>query len=320
MSVLVPFEGTACPDPHRQGRSRTEDGFALRYCVFRTGVSPCKGAIILLHGRNECIEKYGETCADLLARGFDVGTFDWRGQGGSTRFLRDARRGYVDDFAQYEADLDHMLADVFLAEARPPFFVLAHSTGALVALLAAPRLSNRVERMVLSAPLLGLSPDGPPASLLAPATSALRYLSLGRTYMGRGGRGIAGLDFETNGLTSDPVRFARNRRILDPARGLGLGAPTAAWLRAAITAIERVSDTAHMAAIRVPVLMVAAGADRIVSNAATERFGRRMRAGSMIAVSGARHELMQEADIYRDQFFAAFDAFIPGQMRSRISG
>ena len=315
MSVLVPFEGIACPDPFRQGRSRTDDGFSLRYCVFRTDVSPCKGAVILLHGRNECIEKYGETCADLLARGFDVGTFDWRGQGGSTRFLRDARRGYVDDFAQYEADLDHMLADVFLAEARPPLFVLAHSMGALVALLAAPRLLNRIERMVLSAPLLGLSPEGPPASLLGPLTSALRCLGLGRTYMGKGGKGTAGIGFKTNGLTSDPVRFARNRRILDPAGGLGLGAPTAAWLRAAIAGIERARGSAHMAAIRVPVLMVAAGADRIVSTAAIEDAGRRMRAGSTIAVSGARHELMQEADIYRDQFFAAFDAFIPGQAR-----
>lgn len=312
MSVLVPFQDNPCPEPFRQGRSRTGDGFSLRYCVFRTEVTPCRGAVVLLHGRNECIEKYAETCADLLARGFDVCTFDWRGQGGSTRFLRDARRGYVDNFSQYEADLDHMLGEVFLAEARPPFFILAHSMGALVALLAAPQLTNRIDRMVLSAPFLGLSPESPPASVLGPVTGLIRHLGLACSYLGAGPRGITAVDFETNKLTQDHRRFARNQAILDPAHGLGLGGPTAGWLRAAITAIDRVAEPAHMAAIRVPSIIVAAGADRVVSNAATEAFARDLRVGSMIMVPGARHELMQEADAYRDQFWAAFDAFVPG--------
>ncbi|QBK31758.1 alpha/beta hydrolase [Roseitalea porphyridii] len=313
MSVLLSFPGNPCPEPFRQGRSRTGDGFALRYCVFRTAVTPCQGAVVLLHGRNECIEKYAETCADLLARGFDVCTFDWRGQGGSTRFFRDARRGYVDDFAQYEADLDHMLGEVFLAEARPPFFIVAHSMGALVALLAAPQLTNRINRMVLSAPFLGLSPESPPPSVLGPVTGLMRHVGMGRAYMGAGPRGITAVDFAVNKLTHDRRRFARNQAILDPARGLGLGGPTAGWLRASISAMDRVADPAHMAAIRVPAVIVAAGADRVVSNAVTEAFGRRMRIGSMIMVPGARHELMQEADGYRDQFWAAFEAFVPGR-------
>lgn len=313
MSVLLSFEGNPCPSPFKQGRSQTADGFALRYCVFRTDTSPCKGTIVLLQGRNECIEKYGETCADLLARGFDVCTFDWRGQGGSTRFLHDARRGYVDDFAQYETDLEHMLSDVFLAEARPPFFMVAHSMGALVALLAAPRLENRIDRMVLSAPLLGLSAESLSPAVFGTITALMRYLGLGRLYVGARSKGIAAVPFEKNKLTSDAKRFARNQVILDPANGLGLGGPTASWLRAAISAMDRVQQPTHMTAIRVPVLIVAAGAEQVVSNRAIESFGRRLRAGSMLPVPGARHELLQEADSYRDQFMAAFDAFVPGQ-------
>ena len=33
----------------------------------------------------------------------------------------------------------------------------------------------------------------------------------------------------------------------------------------------------------------------------------------MIRVPGAKHELLSERDIFRQQFFAAFDAFIPGE-------
>ena len=32
----------------------------------------------------------------------------------------------------------------------------------------------------------------------------------------------------------------------------------------------------------------------------------------MVTIDGARHEILQEADIYREQFWAAFDAFVPG--------
>ena len=31
-----------------------------------------------------------------------------------------------------------------------------------------------------------------------------------------------------------------------------------------------------------------------------------------MTIDGARHEILQEADRYREQFLAAFDAFVPG--------
>ena len=35
-------------------------------------------------------------------------------------------------------------------------------------------------------------------------------------------------------------------------------------------------------------------------------------AGSHLVVVGAQHELLMEQDRYRAQFWAAFDAFVPG--------
>ena len=59
-------------------------------------------------------------------------------------------------------------------------------------------------------------------------------------------------------------------------------------------------------------MLVAAGRDQIVSTAAIEDIAIRLRAGSHLIVAGARHELMMEQDRYRVQFWAAFDAFVPG--------
>ena len=55
-----------------------------------------------------------------------------------------------------------------------------------------------------------------------------------------------------------------------------------------------------------------AGRDQVVSTAAIEDLAVRLRAGSHLIVAGARHELMMEQDRYRAQFWAAFDAFVPG--------
>ncbi len=58
--------------------------------------------------------------------------------------------------------------------------------------------------------------------------------------------------------------------------------------------------------------MVAAALDRVVSFRAIEALVGELRAGAHIVITGARHELMMERDSVREQFWAAFDAFIPG--------
>jgi lysophospholipase len=64
--------------------------------------------------------------------------------------------------------------------------------------------------------------------------------------------------------------------------------------------------------IRQPILMLAASSDTVVSIAAIEEFAYHLRAGSHLVIAGAKHEILQEQDRYRSQFWAAFDAFVPG--------
>ena len=45
-------------------------------------------------------------------------------------------RGHVDSFYDYAADLDQFFEEVVLPDCRGPYYILAHSTGSLVALLA----------------------------------------------------------------------------------------------------------------------------------------------------------------------------------------
>jgi lysophospholipase len=59
---------------------RTSDRIVLRVARWHPE-GQARGTVVLAQGRAEFIEKYFETVAELLARGFAVVTFDWRGQG-----------------------------------------------------------------------------------------------------------------------------------------------------------------------------------------------------------------------------------------------
>jgi lysophospholipase len=289
-----------------------QDGKRMRYALLPAAGHPLQGTVIILHGRNECIEKYFETMQDLSDRGFGAATFDWIGQGGSDRLLKDPMRGHITDFNRYVSDLNEFFEKVVLPDCRGPYYILAHSTGSLVALLASPALTNRVRRMVLCAPLLGLTDQPLGQNQIKLLTGLLSAIGLGSIYMSGGPRPRETMPFEGNKLTTDPVRYRRNSTLFEQHRQLALGGPTARWVHASCVAGEKVQHPDFKAKIQVPTLIIAAGADRIVSNSTIEKFIIGMRSTALVTIDGAKHELLQEADFYREQVWAAFDAFVPG--------
>jgi lysophospholipase len=310
--VLYETPGNPIPEHSAGGYFTARDGKKIRYARFAATARPLKGTVVILTGRNECIEKYFETVRDLQKRGLGSVVMDWRGQGGSDRLLRNAERGYVRRFDDYVDDLDRLFGEVVLPDCRGPYYVLAHSTGATIALLASPTLVNRVRRMVLLTPFLGLAGQPVAMRTVRRITSLLCWLGLGRLYATGGPRRKQTASFESNTLTSDADRYRRNTAIYEALPKLALGGPSIRWLHAVANAAERIGDPDFMARNLIPTLIVAAGADRVVSTRAIETYARHMRLGSLLTVEGARHELLQEADLYREQLLAAFDAFIPG--------
>jgi len=263
-------------------------------------------------GRTEKIEKYYETVEDLRRRGFAVAVLDWRGQGGSQRLLKNAMKGHVRSFDDYQLDLLTFAREIVLPDCPAPHFALAHSMGAAI-LLDAARLGRRwFDRMFLVAPMLDLSMLKHDVAARRTA-SILSAAGMSRAYVPRGRSVRANeVQFEGNRLTSDPVRFTRNLAITVEHPQLDVGPPTIGWIKAAFDIMDRLADPATARAIRQPLLMVAGGSDGIVSTPAIEHFGTRLIAGAHIVIPGARHEILQERDIFREQLFAAFDAFIPG--------
>jgi len=137
-------------------------------------------------------------------------------------------------------------------------------------------------------------------------------MGLGETYLSGGATPTGAKPFTGNLLTSDTRRYERTAKLISDNHELSIGGPTAAWLFAACRAMDQVNDPDFHSEITIPVLMVCAGNDKVVSNLATEDLGMRLRSGSSITIAGAKHEILQERDIYREQLLAAFNSFIPG--------
>jgi len=308
---LISIPANPVPEQAATGMLKTPDGVQLRYARWAPPPGR-KGTVCVFQGRAEFIEKYFEVVRDLRARGFAVATLDWRGQGLSQRALRDPFKGHVSNFSEYATDLATFMKEVVLPDCPPPLFALAHSMGGAVLIRAVQHGRRWFDRIVVTAPMVGLS--GAAGTPFARGSAqAMRLIGLGASYVpGGGGTAINTLPFAGNHLTSDPVRYARTVAILEAEPSLGIGSPTVAWVDAAFKTMREFADPSYASRLRQPLLLVAAGQDKVVSTPATAQFARRLRAGSHLTIPGARHEILMEQDRYREQFWAAFDAFVPG--------
>jgi lysophospholipase len=299
---------------HREGVAMrwlsTPDGVTLRAAFWPAPIGRAKGTVLLVQGRSEFIEKYREVIAELGERGFGVVTFDWRGQGGSDRQLRNRAKGHVEDFTDYLMDLDTVVAEMQRLELPRPWSVLAHSMGGGIMLLALGRGPSPFERAVLSSPLVAIAGWG--GSTLARGV-ARTLASLGFSQMfvpGGSSRSRMTGPFEDNPFTRDEGRYASMKAWLVSHPELGIGDPTIGWVAAAFNGLDAFENEDFGEKNRTPILILAAGADTVVSSRASQALAHRMRGASAIELIGARHEILMEIDATRTLFWRAFDAFV----------
>ena len=310
---LVALAKNPVPSGATTGLFKGTGGLNLRFARWAPTRGPRRGTVCLFQGRGEYIEKYFEVIADLRRRGFCVATMDWRGQGGSDRLLRNRRKGYVRSFADYDRDLAQFMKEIVLPDCPAPFIALAHSMGGNILLRNARLSGSWFQRMVLSAPMIVIAPQqlGIPRGVARTYTEILAALGLGFLYVRNGGNEVLeATPFEQNPVTSDRERYLRSRMVLEAAPGLGLGAPTIAWLRAALRSIAKISAADYPMRVELPLLLFAAGADTIVSTQAIEEFGLRLKVGTHVLIPQAKHEILQETDNIRGHFWAVFDEYL----------
>lgn len=313
-SELADLSVNPVPEGGRVIELRTSDHVRLRAAFWPATVAQPRGTVCLFQGRAEQIEKYFEVIGDLRERGFAVATLDWRGQGGSSRLLRDPRPGHVRRFSDYLFDLEAFWEGVVQRFCPQPWYGLAHSMGGNILMqLVLARRTIWMKRIVMTAPFFDFG-------AFKIGRARIRQLSTLLCGLGLAGRSIPKpfrknaivRSFEGNPLTHDRDRFERTAGLLEFHPELGIDAPTIGWVRAAEASMRWLGDPRLAFSVTEPILMIGCGADRVVSTAAVERVARRLKTAAYVGIPGARHEIMMESDVLRDAFWASFDAFIPG--------
>lgn len=288
----------------------TTDGIRLRYAQWSTRKKQVLGTILVLQGRREFIEKYYETIADLLSKGFNVTTLDWRGQGMSDRLLEDRNKGHIENFSQYVSDLDQLVQQIILPGSTHPLLILGHSMGGHIALRYMHDHPKVIARAVLTAPMIDIE-LGPMAAIARLIVSTMTRLGRGSVYaVSQGAYSVESRAQESSLLSSDPERLKVEVDQCQKHPELALGGVTYGWLKAAFRSVALLRTMGYPQAIKTPTLIVTAGMDKVVSNATHESYAKKLWKGQHMVIHGARHEILMERDDLRDQFWTLFDRFM----------
>lgn len=284
----------------------TRDSLRLR--AMRAVPAGARGTFVILGGRGDFMERYFETAQELMARGFAVASADLRGQGGSQRPKKDPYRDRTRSLEGFDEDVRTLMEGMVLPTCPPPYFALGHSTGAHV-LLRVMREGHWFAKAVLVSPLVEILYGPWPRPVAALLVNTMWLAGCSHWFLpGVNRKPLGRADFQGNPLTSDQRRWERDSATLEAAPQLGLGGPTFGWLRAARQSIAKLP---RMHKPQAPVLIVAAGADRVVGNEGIRQLARKVPGLAVTFIPGARHEILGERDEIRRQFLAALDSFLP---------
>lgn len=276
------------------------DGAKLRYGALERHAAPAANLVIAA-GLSEFAEKYFETARIFTRMGCNVYTMDWRGQGGSERYLRDRFKRHSLGFDRDSRDLTQFVTTIVPGNA--PKILLSHSMGALPALLALRERPSLFRAAAMIAPLLGF--ERPPAKGLEPLLAMLPLRPLwAERYIPNGGpwqpRCAPGKINPPQDFSSDPVRMRLHDAWMTANPGLQVGDPTLGWVIHAARAMMALRRPGILENIRTPILIFTAGQEKIISNKAVFEASARLPAAQSRHIPAAEHEIwMERADLRR---------------------
>ncbi|WP_421190035.1 alpha/beta fold hydrolase [Aeromonas sanarellii] len=301
------------PDFWRQhaveGAFKGKDGITIRYAALRQ--AKVDRAILIVNGRVESYLKYQELAWDLWRQGYSLYLIDHRGQGLSGRMLADPEKGYVDQFDDYVVDLKQFHDEVIAQDKPAKLFLLAHSMGGAISARYLERWPDDIQAAVLSSPMMGINLGGLPKWLAKGLAATMGRVGgwFGEAPYGPGQGPYEDHGFADNELTHSEARYQAFRQVYAQHPQIRLGGATAHWIHQGIAGSD--AAVANAGAIKTPLLVLQAGDDSVVDNAAQDAFcaNARCEGGKPLRIEGAWHELFIEADPQRQVALNATLAF-----------
>lgn len=296
------------------GRETMADGSSIRTMLLPHDAPIAN--LILLTGRADFLEKWADAICALHDLGFAIATFDWRGQGGSTRLTRSGA-GHIDSFDTWLSDLDVLSRWAWGSLNGSRWIALGHSMGGhlLTRWIADPArhalpLRAALGGVILAAPFYGLG--GPVAMRAAVARMAPLQVARGKAANFAWGQTPYGARQQRPErqflLTGSRAQFEDEGRWVEARPDLATGGVSWGWIKA-FAQSERALEALPLEAVDVPVMMLLAAKERLVDNKIAMKVAARLPHCERHVVEGAAHELLREAEPARQQALAKIRAF-----------
>ncbi|SNY57427.1 lysophospholipase [Arsukibacterium tuosuense] len=274
-------------------------------------------AVVFSTGRVEMAVKYMELMQEFIVAGYSVFILDHRGQGQSARLHPDPHLGYVGNFQDYVEDFNQFVTEIVLPTAHQHHLVLAHSMGAAIACRYLQQFTHPFDAAIFCSPMFGLHAGRIPSTLASRLVAGYGWL-MGKLKWDSqqyfpGQTSYLEKPFAGNPLTHSNERYQWLRQLYQLYPDSQLGGVSWAWLMQAISAMSQIQLQA--AEFKVPVLLLQAVEDQIVSNRAQDNWFRHLPAPlykQFTSLTGAHHEIWMEQDRIRQQAMAAVNQFLSG--------
>lgn len=132
----------------------SDDGWKLIGSIW--AVPNPKATVVIAHGINEHIGRYGHVAKALNLAGYSVVGVDHRGHGRSDNGK--PRTSYIKRFDTFVDDYIEIIRQV-KREAAGPVIALGHSMGGLIAVRASLQIQSELSALVLTGPALRIPSD-----------------------------------------------------------------------------------------------------------------------------------------------------------------
>ncbi len=264
---------------HHHGRITTADGLDLVWQSW-TPASP-RGVIVIIHGLAEHSERYRESAEFLSANGWAVYACDLRAHGLSPNPPK-AGRVHVNRFEDYFKDVDALTGLAREKHGDLPMYLLGHSMGGLISIRYSLEKPAGLAGAIISSPALGTHPEFKPPVLLKLMVSILSWLAP---------RLLVDSDLDTQAISRDPAVV--KAYIDDPLVSQKV---STRWYSEIMKSMKKAHEGA--ASLRIPMLLMQSGADRLVDPAAPGRWANATPDGlvDLVVWDGLYHEMLNEPE------------------------
>ncbi|GGX72497.1 hydrolase [Tateyamaria omphalii] len=266
------------------------DHTALRIGVW-TDETTQKGTIFLLPGRADYIEKQGHAISEMHAKGFSVCVLEFRGLGLSDRIATDRRAGHVDQFSDYQLDVQAAISAASELELPQPFYVHGNSMGGCIALRNLMG-EHRFKACAFTSPMWGIKLPKILLMIAPVVTGTARALGFGQRYApGKNGENeTLAWTFEENEITADADMFAHLQHVNRLTHEHWIGGPTIGWLQ---QALHETKSLASLPAPDIPCIAFSAELDQLVSRDAIENRMANWNDGRYEMIPAVKHDLLR---------------------------